>query len=401
MHELTLLQDMAVVMAISAAVVVLFYRLRLPVVLGYIVAGIIIGPHTPPFPLVRDMESVKTLSELGVIFLLFGIGLEFSFTKLLKVGVVSFIAATIEILLMLGVGFLLGRLFGWNRMDSIFLGAILSISSTTIIAKVLLEMGKLNEVFAQVILGILVIEDILAIIIIALLSGFASTGGLTLSAAGIAAIRVIVFIAGTLLLGRWVVPRILQYLERYQSGELLGVTVLGICFGVSLLAAQLGFSVALGAFLIGAVMAETPQAQAIIHRIEPIRDMFTAIFFVSVGMLLEPKLLIDFAWPIAIVTVVTIVGKVASCSFATLLTGHNPYVALQVGLGLAQIGEFSFIIARLGETTQVTSSFLYPLAVSVSVLTTLTTPLLMRQVEGISGLLVRLSPKRLFPGRFH
>lgn len=394
MHEFIFLQDIAVVMAIGAAVTVLCHRIHLPVVLGYILAGIIIGPHTPPFPLVTDMGSIRTLSELGVIFLLFGIGLEFSLTKLLRVGVVSLIAATLEILLMLGIGFLLGKAFGWRFMDSLFLGAILSISSTTIIAKLLLERGKMNEPFAHVILGILIIEDLLAIVIIALLSGLASTGELTLTAAGGAMVKVGFFMVGALILGLWLVPPLLRYLQRFQSSELLVITVLGLCFGGSLLAARMGFSVALGAFLMGAIIADTPQAQAVIHRMEPIRDMFTAIFFVSVGMLLDPRLLAAFAWPIALITLVTIVGKVVSCACATRLAGYAPDTALRVGLGLAQIGEFSFIIARLGEATQVTSSFLYPIAVSVSGLTTLTTPLLMSQTENIVSFLSRISPRR-------
>lgn len=395
MPELTLLQDMAIVMAVSAAVMVFCYRWHLPVVLGYILAGLIIGPYTPPFPLVQDIESVKTLSELGVIFLLFGIGLEFSLTRLMRVGIVSLFAATLEIVLMLGIGYSLGQAFGWSFMDSLFLGAILSISSTTIIAKILLETGKLDKLFAHVILGILIIEDLLAIVIIAVLSGLASTGALTWAAAGAASVKVGAFVAGTIFLGLWLVPMLLRYLERFQSAELMVVTVLGLCFGVSLTAAHLGFSVALGAFLIGAVIAETPQAKGIVHRMEPIRDMFTAIFFVSVGMLINPALLAQYAWPIVIISVVTIVGKVVSCTFATFLTGYAPDTSLRVGLGLAQIGEFSFIIARLGERTRVTSSFLYPIAVSVSALTTLTTPLLMRQAEGIVKTLTRLSPKPL------
>lgn len=391
MHQLTLLQDMAIVMAISAAVMVVCYRFHLPFVIGYIVAGFIIGPHTPPFPLVSDLASIHTLSELGVIFLLFGIGLEFSVSKLLRVGMVAAVAATLEILLMIGLGFWLGQLFGWSFMDSLFLGAILSISSTTIIAKVLLETKRIEERYAQVILGILVIEDLLAIVIIALLSGLATTGSVSLSAVGWACAKVGAFVGVTLVLGLTLVPRLLNYLSRFYSSELLVVTVLGLCFGVSLAGTKLGLSVALGAFLIGAIIAETPQAPSVIQHTEPIRDMFTAIFFVSVGMLIDPALLGSSIWPIIWITLATIVGKVASCSLATLLTGYGIDTSLRVGLGLAQIGEFSFIIARLGEATQVTSAFLYPIAVSVSSLTTLTTPLLMRQADRVVELSIKLN----------
>ncbi len=395
MNQLTLLQDMAIVMAVSAAIMIFCRRFHLPVVLGYILAGVLIGPHTPPYSLVRDLHSIHTLSELGVIFLLFSIGLEFSLSKLAKVGVVSFFAATLEILLMIWIGFLLGRALGWNLMNSLFLGAILSISSTTIIAKVLMEMKKIKEKFAQVILGILVIEDLLAIVIIALLSGIASTGALELKEIGSAMIRVFLFIGGVLFIGFLAVPRLLRYLARFESNEIMGITVLGLCFGVSLLAAKCGFSVALGAFLIGAVIAETKQAEDIVRNIEPIRDMFTAIFFVSVGMLLSPQTVIQFWWLILIMTLVTIAGKVFSCTLGTFLMGYKPETALKVGLGLAQIGEFSFIIAQLGETTGVTSPYLYPIAVSVSGITTLSTPFLIKNTGPIIRFFDRLMPRPL------
>lgn len=395
MHELVFLQDLALVMVISAIIMIFCQRFHLPVVLGYIIAGMIIGPHTPPFPLVKDLHSIHILSELGVIFLLFSIGLEFSLSKLMKVGLVAIFAATMEIILMIFIGYQLGRAFGWNYMDSLFLGAILSISSTTIIAKVLFEMKKVKEEFSQVILGILIIEDLLAIVIIALLSGIASTGSLEIRETAVAMFKVSAFITLTLLGGFLIVPRLLRYLSRSEDSEMMVITVLGLCFAVSLAAAKFGFSVALGAFLVGAIIAETKQAKDIIHKMEPIRDMFTAIFFVSVGMLINPSLLMQLWLPILVITLVTIVGKVTSCSLATFLTGYNSVTSLKVGLGLAQIGEFSFIIARQGESANVTSSFLYPLAVSVSSITTLTTPFLIKNATPIIRVLNRSIPKPL------
>lgn len=395
MSHLIFLQDMAMVMAVSAVIMIFCRRLRLPVVLGYILAGLLIGPNTPPYSLVKDIHNIQILSELGVIFLLFSIGLEFSLSKLAKVAGVAIFAAAIEIALMIWIGFLAGRAFGWSLMDSIFLGAILSVSSTTIIAKVLMDMKKIKEKFAQVILGILIVEDLLAILIIALLSGVASTGSLELHAVGIATIRVFGFVAGVLAAGFLFVPRLLNYLERFESDEMTVITVLGLCFGVSLLAAKAGFSIALGAFLIGAVIAETKQAHDIVIKIDPIRDMFTAIFFVSVGMLLSPQIMAEYWLPILIITVITIVGKIFSCSFGTFLTGYSQETSLKVGLGLAQIGEFSFIIAQLGESTQVTSKFLYPIAVSVSGITTLTTPFFMRHAGPAVRFLERLTPRPL------
>lgn len=395
MGELIFLQDMAIVMAVSAIIMIVCQRFHLPVVLGYILAGVVIGPNTPPFPLVTDLHSIRILSELGVIFLLFSIGLEFSLTKLARVGLVAFFAATLEILLMIWIGYSLGQAFGWNFMDSLFLGAVLSISSTTIIAKVLMEMKKIKEKFAQAILGILIIEDLLAIVIIALLSGVASTGSLELKEVGIAMTKVLYFVGGVLFLGFLIIPRLLKYITRFENAEVLVITVLGLCFGVSLLAAKFGFSVALGAFLIGAVIAETKQAEEIIRKIDPIRDMFTAVFFVSVGMLISPQVIVQFWWPIVIIALITVIGKIFSCSLGAFLTGYSSETSLKVGLGLAQIGEFSFIIAKLGESTNVTSSFLYPIAVAVSGVTTLTTPFLMRHTAPIIKFMSYLTPKPL------
>ncbi len=402
MSELIFLQDMAIVMVVSAVAMVICNRLHLPVVLGYILAGLLIGPHTPPYSLVTDIHSIHTLAALGVIFLLFSIGLEFSFTKLLKVGAVAFVASTFEIILMVWIGYSLGKCMGWKQMDSLFLGAILSISSTTIIAKILMENKKLNEKFAQVILGILVVEDLWAIVIIALLSGIATTGALTLGAISFSMVKVFIFIGGVLFFGFLCVPRLLRYIERLQNQEMMVVIVLGLCFGISLLAAKAGFSIALGAFLIGAVIAETKQGHSIVSSMGSIRDMFTAIFFVSIGMLIEPSVLVQYWLPILLIALITIIGKVFSCSLITFLTGHDSQTSMKVGLGLAQIGEFSFIIAQLGLDTNVTSSFLYPIAVSVSALTTITTPFLMNNSTSIIKQIKRFAPKPILTfGHFY
>lgn len=393
MEHVIFLQDLAIVMCVSAFITILFQRLQIPTVLGYLLAGLLIGPTTPPYSLIHDIHSIQTLSELGVVFLLFTIGLEFSITKLLKVGLVAFFAGTLEIVLMIGVGYAIGNAFGWKTMDSLFLGAILSISSTTIIAKVLVDMKMVQEKFAQVILGILIVEDILAIVIIALLSGIATTGQLTWHEAGVSTMRVMTFILVGLAVSALVVPRLLSYIEKLKVHETLVITVLGLAFGSSLLAAKAGFSPALGAFLMGAVIAETRQSQEVVGRMEPLRDMFTAVFFVSVGMLIDPKIIAEYALPIAVITVATVIGKIATCSLGAFLAGHSASNSLKVGLGLAQIGEFSFIIARLGQTLNVTSAFLYPIAVSVSAITALTTPLLMKNTPSIIGAIRRFSPR--------
>ena len=393
MHEIDLLHDLAMVMLIAGVTTIICHRLKQPVVLGYILAGFIIGPNTPPFTLVHDEKAVKTLGEMGVVLLMFSLGLEFSLRKLTRVGMSAFVAALMEITLMIWIGYEIGRAFGWNTMDSVFLGAMLSISSTTIIVKALAELGKSRESFAEIIFGVLVIEDILAIILLALLSGFAKNGALDARAVAGNVIQLAVFFAMVLVLGLITVPRLFNYVAKFKSNEMLLVTALGLCFGVALTASLLGYSVALGAFLIGAVIAETRQ----IHKIEaltaPVRDMFSAIFFVTIGMLIVPSMLWEYLWPIAIISLVVVVGKVVTCSFGVFIGGKDLRTSLSVGMGLAQIGEFSFIIATLGLTLDVTSDFLYPIAVAVSVITTLVTPYLIKASDPVVQYLDHAVPR--------
>jgi CPA2 family monovalent cation:H+ antiporter-2 len=271
MHETSFLQDLAIVMSVAALATILFRQLHQPVVLGYILAGVIIGPYTPPFALVSDEHAIETLAELGIIFLMFSLGLEFSLRKLQKVGATALIAATLEILLMLLVGYTLGRAFGWSKMDSVFLGAILSISSTTIIIKALEGLGKTREHFASLIFGILIVEDILAIVLIALLSGFAKTGELEAQAVGMTILNLGSFLGILLVAGLIFIPRLLNYVARFRSDEMLLITVVGLCFGISLVTVRLGYSVALGAFLIGAIIAEARQIYRIETLMHPVR----------------------------------------------------------------------------------------------------------------------------------
>ncbi len=394
-HTVAFLQDLAVVMLVAGLVTVIFHRFKQPVVLGYILAGVIIGPHTPPFELVHEQETIKTLAELGVILLMFSLGLEFSLRKLRQVGGAAFIAAFLEILLMVWVGYEIGQLFGWSTMDSIFLGAILSISSTTIIVKALGELGKTKEPFAQLIFGVLIIEDILGIAMIALLSGIAMTGTLSVADVGMTLGKLGIFLAVSLVVGLIAVPRLLGYVARFKSNEMLLVTVLGLCFGFALLAAKLGYSVALGAFLIGAIIAEAREIHRIESLVEPVRDMFSAIFFVSIGLLIDPKMLIEYWLPILVITLAVVIGKVVTCSLGAFVAGNATRTSLRVGMGLAQIGEFSFIIAALGVTLNVTGKFLYPIAVAVSAITTLLTPYLIKSADGVVNQFDRLAPKPL------
>lgn len=383
------------VMIIAGLVTILFHQFKQPVVLGYILAGFIIGPHSPPFALITGEESINTLAEIGVILLMFSLGLEFSLRKLKKVGGTALLAALLEILGMGWVGYEMGRAFGWRNTDSIFLGAMLSMSSTTVIIKVLTEMGRTKEKFAQLIFGILVIEDILGIAMIALLSGIAMTGTLTFGTVGVTLGRLLVFLVVVLVVGLIAVPRLLGYVARFKSNEMLLITVLGLCFGVSLLAAKLGYSVALGAFIIGAVIAEAREIHRIETLIEPVRDMFSAVFFVAIGLLIDPHMLLAHWLPVLAITLAVVVCKVVACAAGTFLGGYDRGSALRVGMSVAQIGEFSFIIASLGLTLNVTSKFLYPIAVAVSAITTLLTPYLIRSSDGVVAQFDRLAPRWL------
>lgn len=395
MHAISFIQDLAVIMLVAGVVTILFHRLKQPVVLGYIVAGFIIGPHTPPFGLIHDEDTIKTLAELGVIFLMFCLGLEFSLRKLFKVGATAFIAAFLEIVLMIWIGYEIGQWFDWNTMDSLFLGAILAISSTTIIVKALNDLKMKDQRFAQLIFGVLIVEDILGIGIIALLSSIAVSGTVSSGEVFSTVGKLSLFMIVALVIGILLVPRLLAYVARFDSNEMLLITVLGLCFGFCLLVVKLEYSMVLGAFLIGAIMAESRQLIKIERLIEPVRDMFSAIFFVAIGLMIDPQILLQYAWPIAVISVAVVLGKMLSCGMGAFIAGNDGRTSLRVGMGLSQIGEFSFIIAALGMTLQVTSDFLYPVAVAVSAITTLLTPYLIRGADPLSLKIAAVMPKRM------
>ncbi|MDO9419831.1 MAG: cation:proton antiporter [Herminiimonas sp.] len=384
MHGAEFIQDLAVIMLIAGFVTIAFNYFKQPVVLGYILAGVIIGPHTPPFDLIQDERTIKIVSELGVVFLMFSLGLEFNLKKLSSVGITAFISAMAEITLMTWIGYQIGLYFEWNTMDSLFLGAMLAISSTTIIVKALDELGLKNERFAQLIFGILIVEDILAIGMIALLSGIAMNGSVDAGDVFVTVGKLSLFMIVALILGLLMVPRILAFVAKFKNTEVFLITLLGLCFGFCLLVMQLEYSIALGAFMIGAIMAEARQLHLIERLIAPIRDMFSALFFVGVGLLFNPSVLITYAWPIAVITIAVVLGKIFACGIGTFVAGNDGKTSLRVGMGLSQIGEFSFIIASLGLTLQVTSEFLYPIVVAVSAVTTLLTPYLIKLADPLS-----------------
>ena len=390
-----LVNSLAIVMLTAGVVTVIFHRLRQPVLLGYILAGVMVGPYAFDTPVISDEESIRTLADLGVVFLLFSLGLEFNLRRLARVGLSAGLAAALEISLMVWLGYNLGRLFGWDAMDSVFLGAMMSISSSMVIVKVLGGMGRSREPFADLMFGILVFEDILAVAMLGLLSSLAMTHALDMVAVAETLGRLGMFLSVMLVAGLLAIPPLLRYVGRFKNNEMLLVTVLGVCFTASLLATTTGFSVALGAFIAGAVVAEAPDRRRITTLVEPVRDLFSAIFFVTVGMMIDPAQIFEHALPILVIAAGVVLGKTATCTLGAVLTGSSPRTAIHVGLGMAQIGEFSYIIAALGLSLKVIDGDLYPIAVSVSVVTIFVMPLLLRNAERIANVLERRAPPPL------
>ncbi len=390
--ETHLLQDLAVVMAAAGAMTLLCHRFHQPVVIGYLLAGLLIGPYTPPVTLVSNLDSIHTMAELGLVFLLFSLGLEFNLPKIQKVGLSAGLAAVLEVAGMLGIGYLLGQVFGWSRTDSLFLGAILCISSTTIIVKVFMDFKMMEEKFTQVVFGILILEDVVAIAILSILSGLGPQGGPDTTLILQSFLRIGLFVILFLLLGLLLIPRFIHWVAEFKVKEVLGIVTLGLCLAGSLIAVYFKLSIALGAFLTGAVLAASKEIDRIEEWIHPVRDMFSAIFFVSAGMLIQPVLLWEYKVPILIITLATLFGKVVSGTVGSFAAGYDLKTSARVGMSMAQIGEFSFVIASLGLTLKVTSDFLYPLAVTVSSLTTLATPYLIKNSDRVVDSFLAVMP---------
>lgn len=387
------IHDLALIMVVAGITTVLCHRLRQPVVLGYLVAGMLLGPHTPPLAFVLEEQSLHAIAELGVVLLLFSVGLEFNLRRLRQVGAGPVVAAGTEVMLMLWLGYELGRAFGWRTMDALFLGAIMSLSSTMLVLRSLDDAGRRKEAFGQLVLGILVVEDIFTVVLIALLSGIALTGDVAPGQALTLIGKLALFVVVGLVLGLLAIPRFIDWVAGLGRNETLLVTTLGVCFGASLLAVNAGFSVALGAFISGAIVGESHALPRVEKLIAPLRDMFSALFFVAIGMLIDPRALLQYWLPVLLVSVAVIVGKTLTCTFGGALAGHDGRNALRAGLSLAQIGEFSFVIASLGLSLKVTSDFLYPIAVAVSAVTAFVTPYLVRSSDRIAEAAERRMPR--------
>lgn len=386
-----LLKAISVVLCIAAVTTVAFQRLRQPVVLGYILAGLIIGPHVP-LPLAADRETVQVLSELGVILLMFSLGLEFSLRKLGAVGIPAGLTAIFETSAMFWIGFLVGRAFGWTTRESIFTGAVIAISSTTIIAKAFDEQGIRGK-RRELVVGVLVVEDLIAILLMAILTASSSGEGVSARTLARSSGRLAAFLAGLVTIGMLIVPRTIRAIARLERSETTLVASVGLCFAVSLLARELGYSVALGAFIAGSLVAESGEERHVAQLIVPVRDVFAAIFFVSVGMLIDPAVILHHWRAVLVLTLVVIAGKVLGVTIGAFLSGRGTRLSVQAGMSLAQIGELSFVIAGLGISLGATRGFLYPVTVAVSALTTLATPLLVRAAGPAAAAVDRNLPR--------
>lgn len=394
-HLPQLIIDLALILAIAGVTTLICRKLKQPLILGYILAGFLVGPAIGFVPSVGDAESIQTWSDIGVIFLMFGLGLEFSIIRLASVGKSAVITALVEMVIMIVVGFICGSLLGWSFYTSIFLGGMLAMSSTTIIIKTFGDFGLKKRKFTELVSGALVVEDIVAIFLMVILSTVAVSsnveGAQMMGQLGQMVLYLIIWVV----LGLLLIPTLLQKVAKSLNDEVLLIVAIALCLGMVVLSNAIGFSTALGAFIAGSILAGTVQAHRIEKLFKPVSDLFGAVFFVSVGMLVSPQAIIDNWLAVIIVTIVTLIGKPIASTLGALFAGKSLKTSLEVGLSLSQIGEFSFILAGLGLSLGVTADFLYPIIVAVSVVTTLTTPYYIKSADSVHALLTKILPDSL------
>ena len=373
-----LIADLALILICAGVMTLLFKKLKQPLVLGYIVAGFLAGPHIAWTPSVVDTADIKVWADIGVVFLLFALGLEFSFKKIVKVGGAAIIAACTVIFCMILLGVAVGSACGWKRMDCLFLGGMIAMSSTTIIYKAFDDLGLLKKQFTGLVLSVLILEDILAIVLMVILSTMAVSHHFEGMEMLESIAKLLFFLILWFVVGIYAIPELLKRCRRLMSEETMLIVALGLCFGMVVLAERTGFSAAFGAFIMGSILAETVEAEKIEGLVKPVKDLFGAIFFVSVGMMVDPAMIVGYAFPILVITLAVLLGQAVFGTFGFLLSGQPLKTAMQCGFSLTQIGEFAFIIASLGVSLDVTSHFLYPIVVAVSVITTFLTPYMIR-----------------------
>ena len=390
-----LIADLALILICAGIMTLVFKKLKQPLVLGYIVAGFIASPHFGLTPSVIDTASIHTWSDIGVIFLLFALGLEFSFKKIVKVGGPAVIAALTIIFGMIFLGFTVGSSFGWSKMDALFLGGMIAMSSTTIIYKAFDDLGLQKKQFASLVMSILILEDILAVVLMVVLSTVAVSSTFEGGELVRSIVKLVFFLILWFVVGIYLIPLFLRKTKKLMNDETLLVVALGLCFMMVVVAAKTGFSAAFGAFIMGSILAETVEAEHIEHLVKPVKDLFGAIFFVSVGMMVDPSMIGKYWLPIVIITLTVILGQATFATIGVLLAGKPLKTAVQSGFSLTQIGEFAFIIAGLGVSLGVTSDFLYPIVVAVSVITIFLTPYMIRLADPVYGFLDRHLPEKV------
>ena len=389
-----LIADLALILICAGVMTLVFKKLRQPLVLGYIVAGFIASPHFALTPSVLDAASIHTWSDIGVIFLLVALGLEFSFKKIVKAGGPAVIAALTIISGMIFLGFTVGSAFGWKKMDALFLGGMIAMSSTTIIYKAFEDLGLQRKQFASLVMSILILEDILAVVLMVILSTIAVSNSFEGGALMGSIAKLVFFLILWFVVGLYLIPLVLKKTRKLMNEETLLIVALGLCFGMVVIAAKTGFSAAFGAFIMGSILAETIEAEHIERLVKPVKDLFGAIFFVSVGMMVDPAMIAQHALPILVITLTVIIGQLLFATLGVLLSGQPLKTAMQCGFSLTQIGEFAFIIATLGVALGVTSDFLYPIVVAVSVITIFLTPYMIRLAEPSYGFVYKHLPAR-------
>lgn len=390
-----LVKDLALILMVAGIVTIIFKKLKQPLVLGYIVAGFLVSPHMPYTMSVIDETDIKTWADIGVIFTLFSLGLDFSFKKIVKMGASPIIATIVIVFSMMMLGISIGHGFGWSKMDCIFLGGMLAMSSTTIIYKAFDDMGLRQQKFAGIVMSVLILEDILAIVMMVMLSAIAGGNNPDGEQMIGSVIKIAFFLVLWFIVGIFAIPLFLRSVRKLINNETLLIVALGLCCGMAVLSTKVGFSSAFGAFVMGSILAETIEAEKIIKLVEPVKNLFGAIFFVSVGMLVDPKILIEYAIPILALVGSILIGQAIFGTFGFMLGGESLKSAMRCGFSMAQIGEFSFIIASLGLSLGVISNYLYPVVVAVSVITTFLTPYMIRLATPTYQVMEKHLPKRL------
>jgi monovalent cation:H+ antiporter-2, CPA2 family len=394
-EQLTLIRDFAIIMAVAGVAVVIFKRLRQPSILGYLVAGVLVGPFTFPSPPVANIEIVRLLADLGLVLLLFAVGMEFGWRRIRKVGVGVLLIGTIEMLAMIALGYHIGKLLGWSPIEAIYLGSALAISSSAILVKVLRDSGKLTTRAGKLIVGLLVVEDFVAVILLTLLSGVATSGAADLGDVGPLVLKLVIFTVASVAIGAVVVPKLISYIHKFHSPETLVLAALALCFALALLGEELGLSAAAGAFLIGAVIGDTREAEQMTRTIAPIRDMFGALFFVSIGMLINVHVIGEHIVPALIISAVFIGGKVLVNIFGAFITGQPDRVPVEFGMRTPQMGEFSLAMVKVGVEHQTIGAFVYQVLAAVTAITALAYPYMVKSSDRVADLIGRRSPDGL------